>query len=115
MEGAPRITVYTNHKNLTSFTTTKILNCQQVRWFELLRQYKFKIQYTPNRENGRVDALNKQSDYIDRKEKIYSVLKINPNRSLSLNTQKFNIIVSILEDTKKQFLILTKKLHIPKK
>ena len=42
-EGAPSLIIYSDHKNLTTFTTTKELNRRQVRWAELLGQYKFKI------------------------------------------------------------------------
>ena len=43
---------------------------------------------------------------------MFSVLKVNPNKSLSLNTQKFDAIASILEDTKKQFPILKEKFYV---
>jgi hypothetical protein len=36
-----RVTVYSDHKNLTSFTTTKKLNRRQVRWAEMLAQFNF--------------------------------------------------------------------------
>ena len=65
MEGAPQMIVYTDHKNLISFTTIKILNRRQIRWSELLGQYKFKIQYISNKKNGRIDALNKKNNYMD--------------------------------------------------
>ena len=35
------IMVYSNHKNLSYFTTTKKLNRRQVRWAELLASYNF--------------------------------------------------------------------------
>ena len=60
--------VYTDHKNLLNFTTTKALNRRQVRWAELLGQYKFRIHYTPGKENGRADALSRRSDYINTKD-----------------------------------------------
>ncbi|KAI1686157.1 reverse transcriptase [Pyrenophora tritici-repentis] len=57
-ESCSELTIYTDHKNLVNFTTTKVLNRRQVRWSELLGQYKFKIVYTPGKENGRADALS---------------------------------------------------------
>ena len=42
-ESCSELTIFTDHKNLTHFTTTKQLNRRQVRWSELLGQYKFKI------------------------------------------------------------------------
>ena len=46
------IMVYSNHKNLSYFTTTKKLNQQQVRWAELLASYNFQIHYWKGSENG---------------------------------------------------------------
>ena len=57
-ESSSELTILTDHKNLTMFTTTKKLNRRQVRWAELLGQHKFKILYTPGRDNGRADALS---------------------------------------------------------
>ena len=37
VEGASDIEIFTDHKNLTIFTTTKKLNKRQIRWMELLR------------------------------------------------------------------------------
>ena len=65
VEGSPKTTIFTDHKNLLSFTTTKVLNRRQVRWSELLGQYKFEIKYTPGKDNGRADALSRRPDYID--------------------------------------------------
>ena len=57
-ESSSELTILTDHKNLTTFTTTKKLNRQQVRWAELLGQHKFKILYTPGQDNRRVDTLS---------------------------------------------------------
>ena len=54
--------VYSDHKNLSYFTTTKKLNRQQVRWAELLASYNFQIHYWKGSENGRADALSQRSD-----------------------------------------------------
>lgn len=57
-----QVTVYTDHKNLVNFTTTKELNRRQVRWAEFLSEFNFKISYRPGNENGRADALSRRSD-----------------------------------------------------
>ena len=57
-ESSSELTILTDHKNLTTFTTTKKLNRQQVRWAELLGQHKFKILYTPGQDNRRADTLS---------------------------------------------------------
>src|SRR5437868_107499 len=46
LEGAEhQVMVYSDHKNLLAFTTTKMLNRRQTRWSELLSAYNFKIVY----------------------------------------------------------------------
>ena len=45
------IVVYSDHKNLSYFTTTKKLNRRQVRWAELLASYDFQIHYWKGSEN----------------------------------------------------------------
>jgi hypothetical protein len=40
-----KITVYSDHKNLEYFATTKVLNCHQARWSQDLARYDFKIVY----------------------------------------------------------------------
>lgn len=67
-EGCSELTIFTDHKNLTYFTTTKQLNRRQVRWSELLGQYKFRIAYTPGKDNGRADALSRRHDIIGKKD-----------------------------------------------
>ena len=62
------LTIFTDHKNLVTFTTTKELGRRQVRWSELLGEFKFKIRHTPGKENGRADALSRRPDYIEGKE-----------------------------------------------
>jgi hypothetical protein len=64
LEGSThQIQVWTDHKNLTSFTTTKILNRRQVRWSEALSAYNFTITYRKGSENARADALSRRQDY----------------------------------------------------
>jgi len=57
------IQIYTNHKNLRNFATTKQLNWRQVRWAEQLANYEFQIHYKKGNENGEADALSRQSDH----------------------------------------------------
>ena len=54
-----------------------------MRWLELLEQYKFKILYTPRKNNGRADALNRRLDYIVIREVSQElILKIEDDGSL---------------------------------
>jgi len=57
------VQIYTDHKNLLYWTTTKTLNRRQVRWAETLASYNFRITHVRGNENGRADALSRRSDY----------------------------------------------------
>jgi len=57
------IQIYTDHKNLRNFATTKQLNWWQVRWVKQLADYKFQIHYKKSNENGEADALSRQPDH----------------------------------------------------
>lgn len=105
-EGAPALKIWSDHKNLLHFSTTKVLNRRQVRWSELLGQYKFEIQYTPGSENGRADALSRRCDYMEGKDIVeHSILKKNKDGSLSSNVCEFNAMFEIRNDEDEQFPI----------
>ncbi len=57
------IQIYTDHKNLRNFATTKQLNRRQVRWAEQLADYEFQIHYKKGNENGGADALSRRPDH----------------------------------------------------
>ena len=64
LEGAQhQVVIYTNHKNLEYFATTKTLNRRQARWAQELAAYDFKIVYRPGPQNGKADALSRHSEY----------------------------------------------------
>ena len=76
LEGAqPRTEVYTDHLNLTYFTTTKALNLRQARWLEKLGGYNFRIIYQPERINSKADLLLRQEDYVAEGRKKYKKLR----------------------------------------
>jgi len=61
--GAPEeIVVFTDHKNLEYFNTTKLLNRRQARWAEILSQFNFKIVYRPGEKNSKADAVSRPVD-----------------------------------------------------
>jgi transposase InsO family protein len=60
-----------------------------------LGQYKFKILYTPGKDNGRADALSRRSDIAGTKEIISTaILKVNPDGSLG-PSQTLNNLLTI--------------------
>ena len=63
------IDIYTDHLNLTHWTTIKQLNKRQIRWAETMAPYKFKIHHVKGTENARADALSRRPDYAEGREK----------------------------------------------
>lgn len=62
LEGAPNeIQVYSDHRNLEWFMTTKQLNRREARWAEYLSRFNFKINYRPGRLGTKPDALTRRS------------------------------------------------------
>lgn len=57
------ITVFTDHKNLEYFATTKVLTRRQARWAEHLAEYNFKVVYRPGNKNAKADMLSRRWDY----------------------------------------------------
>jgi transposase InsO family protein len=89
LEGAKyTVTVKSDHKNLTFFTTTKVLTRRQARWAETLAQYDFKIEHCKGTENSQADALSRRPDYeIGTKTAEPAVLKQNNDGTISYNKQ----------------------------
>jgi hypothetical protein len=56
------ITVFTVHKNLEYFATTKVLTRRQARWAEHLAEYNFKVVYRPGNKNVKADMLSRHWD-----------------------------------------------------
>jgi len=78
-----------------------------------LEQYKFKILYILEKENGKVDALSRRSDHMKTKKSFnQSILKVNNDESLSINKYELNATLQILRDESEEFLIKKRKLQI---
>jgi len=58
-----QILVYTDHKNLEYFNTTKTLNCRQDRWAEFLQLFNFKVIYRDGQLNEKGDDLSRRREY----------------------------------------------------
>jgi hypothetical protein len=61
------VLVYTDHKNLEYFMTTKVLNRRQARWAQELAGMDFKIYYRKGTSNGKPDALSRHPEYCPEK------------------------------------------------
>jgi hypothetical protein len=64
-----QICVYTDHKALEYFISTKSLNTRQARWAELLADYHFLIAYRPGKQNPLADVLTCKVDELDSQNK----------------------------------------------
>ena len=53
------VKVFTDHRNLKHFMTTKQLNCRQARWTEFLSEFNFRISYRPGKEGEKPDILTR--------------------------------------------------------
>jgi hypothetical protein len=60
---AGEITVYTDHKNLEYFGTSKVLTRRQARWSEHLAEFNFKVIYRPGERNAKADVLFRRWDH----------------------------------------------------
>lgn len=87
-----KIKVYTDHKNLTSFLTTKDLNKRQIRWYETLTDYDFEIIYRKGSENGRADALSRRED-LKTEEQVDNapLLRTTKDGNLVLGTREISV------------------------
>ena len=109
LEGAKYpVQIYTDHKNLLYWTTTKELNRRQVRWSETLAQYDFKIHHVRGKENGVADALSRRPDYMkDLKPQPMALLK-HQNGTMSYaqpDIKELNHMDIELSDQQKQDVI----------
>lgn len=60
-----QVKVYTDHKALEYFMTTKQLNSRQARWAEVLADYSFMIMYRPGKDNAKADILSRREQDLD--------------------------------------------------
>ena len=69
LEGSPhQIIVYNDHKNLTYFQSARVLSRRQARWAQFLAHYDFLITYHLGVQQGKVDALSRQSYLVPQPE-----------------------------------------------
>jgi hypothetical protein len=75
--------MYTDHKNITFFTTTQKLNKRQNKYVETLAEFNFKIVHRKGSENSRADALSRRSNYNNRQPVIQGqILRLNNEGAL---------------------------------
>jgi hypothetical protein len=58
-----QVVVYSYHKNLEYFNSSKILDRRQHRWAVFLQPFNFKVVYRGGRLNEKADVLSRRRDY----------------------------------------------------
>ena len=92
--GTHKTKIYTDHKNISHFTTTQELNARQMRYAETLSEFDVEIIHRKGSENGRADALSRRSDYDTGKEIVRGkIFDINQEGNLVL--RQLNAVFNI--------------------
>jgi hypothetical protein len=60
-----QISIYTDHRALEYFMTTKRLSSRQANWAEYLSRFDFLICYRSGRQNELADALSRQGEMVE--------------------------------------------------
>jgi transposase InsO family protein len=59
-----RIDVFTDHRSLEYFMSTKVLTARQVGWMEFLSGFNFVIRYTAGKDNQKADILSRREQDV---------------------------------------------------
>ena len=102
LEGSKHtVQVFTDDKNLVYFTTSKELNRRQVRWYEEMATFNFRISYRKGSENDRADALSRRTDYMkgEVKQK-QAILRQDQDGTMTVNriAATFSVTSDALKD-----------------
>ena len=65
-----KVRIYTDHKALEHFMTTKQLTSRQARWAEILSQFFFTIMYRSGKQNIKADALSRREQDVKPQDEI---------------------------------------------
>ncbi|KAI1002033.1 hypothetical protein K3495_g6174 [Podosphaera aphanis] len=82
------VRIITDHQNLTAFTTKRILNRRQARWALEPAEIDFCLEFRPGLKNSRADALTRQAEHINVKERFEAPhdLIVTPGKIISKET-----------------------------
>jgi transposase InsO family protein len=62
--------IYSDHRALEYFMTTKKLSARQARWAEFLSRYHFTLMYRAGKSNERADALSRRTDEVKSQDQV---------------------------------------------
>ncbi len=108
LEGARhQFIVYTDHKNLTFPRKPEMLSQRQIRWYEFLSRFDFKLIYRSGKKSGKPDLLSRRSDHLP--HNLRSITK----RCLKIcNNTDNSLINSILSSLNSDDLFCKIKSHL---
>lgn len=90
------VRVWTDHKALEYFMTTKQLNQRQARWAEVLSEFYFQVCYRPGSQNPLADALSRREQDFGPQESVKKAQRtqillptenVDPQITASLSTE----------------------------
>ncbi|SLM35926.1 gag-pol polyprotein [Lasallia pustulata] len=98
LEGAKYpVQIYSDHKNLLYWTSTKELNRRQVRWSEVLASYDFRIQHVRGNDNKCADALSRRTDYEKGSKPTPAAILQDKNGTMTFRKQQTDTL-ALMED-----------------
>jgi transposase InsO family protein len=65
-----RIQIFTDHKALEYFMSTKQLTARQARWAEILSEFFFTIMYRPGSKNAGADSLSRREQDVQAQDEL---------------------------------------------
>ena len=96
LEGARhQFIVYTDHKNLTFPRKPEMLSQRQIRWYEFLSRFDFKLIYRSGKKSGKPDLLSRRSDHL-----FANLCKISCCHTDLTDSKNHSLINSILSSLK---------------
>jgi hypothetical protein len=79
LEGAKyKVEIWTDHKNLGYFMTSKKLNHRQACWSLYLSRFDFVMHHHPGKSMGRCDALSRRADHSSGAEDNHDTTLLHP-------------------------------------
>lgn len=91
------VTILTDHKNITYFTTTQELSRRQVKYYERLSEFKLIIKHCKGSDNGRADALSRRPDHVQEIPEVHAQV-LEPNQYGDLVVRSINTTYRIEMD-----------------
>jgi hypothetical protein len=83
------IQVFTDHRNLLYYTSSKRLNRRQARWATYLADFNYIINYRAGKDGVKPDALSRRPDYVimdgEDRDQLQNQILIDPKR-IKINT-----------------------------